>query len=224
MAEHKLISSHDEAGNIRTFVFETNGETWVAGQYQTWVLKQAGETKDENQRFFTIAAAPSEGEFHISTRVGPSAFKQALNALQPGDTIEAHGIEGDFTWEETGEPVVLVAAGIGVTPFRSILLERHAQGKPLNATLLHYNREEAIPFKDNEFAKLQAEHPELTIKYIVGEHVTTDSILENAPNALSHMTYLSGPEPMVDAVGDELIKRGVNLKQDWFPGYTENTF
>lgn len=223
MAQYKLISSHDEVGNIRTFVFETGGATWTAGQYQTWVLKQAGETEAENQRFFTIASAPSEGEFHISTRVGPSVFKQALNALQPGDTIEAHGIEGDFTWEETGEPVVLVAAGIGVTPFRSILLERSHPGKPLNATLLHYNRDDAIPFKD-EFTALQATHPELTIKYIIGQSVTADSILENAPVAQTQLTYLSGPEPMVDAIGDELKKRGVNLKQDWFPGYTEATF
>jgi len=223
MTKHKLISAHDEVGNIRTFVFETNGATWTAGQYQTWVLPQAGTTKQDNQRFFTIAAAPSEGEFHISTRVGPSAFKQALNALQPGETIEAHDIEGDFTWEETGEPVVLVAAGIGVTPFRSILLERAHSGKPLNATLLHYNREDAIPFKD-EFATLQAKHPELTIKYIVGQPVTADDILQNAPDAQTQLTYLSGPEPMVDAVGDELKNRGVNLRQDWFPGYTENTF
>src|SRR4051812_34255965 len=100
MAELKLISSHDEVGNVRTFVFETGGATWLAGQYQTYVLKQAGEAKGDNQRFFTIAAAPSEGEIHISTRVTESKFKQALNALQPGETIEAHGIEGDFTWEE----------------------------------------------------------------------------------------------------------------------------
>ncbi len=223
MAEYKLISAYDEAGNVRTFVFECNGAKWLAGQYQTWVLKQAGETEDENQRFFTIAAAPSEGELHISTRVGPSAFKQALNVLKPGEAIEAHDIEGDFTWEETGEPVVLVAGGIGVTPFRSILLERHALGKPLNATLLHYNREDAIPFKD-EFAKLLLAHPELTIKYIVGEPITTDGILQNAPDARSQLTYLSGPEPMVDAVGEELKKQGVNLKQDWFPGYTDQTY
>ena len=30
----KLISSRDEAGNVRTFIFETNGLTWIAGQNQ----------------------------------------------------------------------------------------------------------------------------------------------------------------------------------------------
>lgn len=223
MATLKLLSSHDEVGNIRTFVFETGGATWIAGQYQTWTLPQVDGSDDEKKRFFTIAAAPSEGEFHISTRVGESKFKQALNSLRPGDTIEADGIEGDFTWEEVGDPVVFVAAGIGVTPMRSMLLERHALGKPLNCTLVHFNREDAIPFR-GEFEKLAELHPELKLKYIVGQPVTADAILEAAPEAASQLTYLSGPEPMVDAVGDELKAKGVTLKQDWFPGYTDQTF
>jgi len=222
MATLKLLSAHDEVGNIRTFVFEAGGLTWVPGQYQTYILNQVEGSEDDKKRFFTIASAPSEGEIHISTRVTESAFKQALNALQPGDTIEAQDLEGDFTWEDDA-PVVLVAGGIGVTPYRSMLLERHATGKPLNATLVHFNREEAIPFRD-EFEKLAVEHPELKLQYIVGQPITADAILEAAPQAAEQVTYLSGPEPMVDAVGEDLQKRGVTLKQDWFPGYTDQTY
>jgi ferredoxin-NADP reductase len=221
MAELKLLSTRDETGNIRTFIFETGGATWQAGQYQTYVLAAAGDTKDDNQHFFTIASAPSEGVIHISTRVSDSKFKQALNGLQPGDTIEAHGIEGDFTWGND-EPVVLVAGGIGVTPYRGMLQERHTQAKPLNAVLVHFNRDEQIPFK-GEFETLAQAHPELQLRYVTGQPITADSILEHAPEAKRHTTYLSGPEPMVDAVGEELQKRGVTLKQDWFPGYTDQT-
>jgi len=224
MAELKLVSSHDEVGNVRTFIFETGGATWLAGQYQTYVLRQAGDNKDDNQRFFTIAAAPSEGEIHISTRVTESKFKQALNALHPGDTVEAHGIEGDFTWEDVSDtPVVLVAGGIGVTPYRSMLLERHAQGKPLSATLVYFTRDDAIPFRA-EFDSLVAQHPELKIDYVIGEAISADSILQHAPQTQSQVTYLSGPEAMVDSVGEDLQKRGVNLKQDWFPGYDATSY
>ena len=224
MATLKLMSTYDEVGNIRTFVFETGGLTWLAGQYQTYILDGVEGSDDEKKRFFTIASAPSEGEIHISTRVTDSKFKQALAALKPGDTIETRNLEGDFTWEDPSDkPVVLVAGGIGVTPYRSMLLERHALGKPLACTLVHFNREEAIPFRD-EFEKLAAEHPELTLKYIVGQPITADAILEAAPHATEQVTYLSGPEPMVDSVGDELKKRGVSLQQDWFPGYTDQTY
>ena len=219
----KFLRSYPEVGNIRTFVFETGGLTWQAGQYQTYLLPQIEGEEGEKKRFFTIAAAPSEGEIHISTRVTDSKFKQTLNALKPGDSIETRNLEGDFTWEEADVPVVLVAGGIGVTPYRSMLIERAAQGKPLDCTLVHFNRDEEIPFRE-AFEKLAGEHPELKLVYIVGQPIMADTILQAAPEASSRMTYLSGPEPMVDAVGDELMKRGVKLKQDWFPGYDDNTY
>lgn len=222
MTQLKLLRSYDEVGNIRTFVFETGGASWQAGQYQTYELAQVPGDKDAKKRFFTIAAAPSEGEFHISTRVSDSAFKQALNALQPGDTIEAHDIEGDFTWQDD-TPVVLVAGGIGVTPYRSILLERAHLGKPLSAHLLYFGRDENFAFRQ-EFDQLASVHPGLKIDYLVGEPITADAILAHAPEAAQQTTYLSGPEPMVDAVGEDLQKRGITLKQDWFPGYTDKTY
>ena len=219
-----LVRSQDEVGNIRTFVFDTGGATWQAGQYQTYELPQVED--DDNpkakKRFFTIASAPSEGEIHISTRVSDSQFKQALNSLQPGDTIEAHDIEGDFLWQDD-EMAVLVAGGIGVTPYRSILLERAANGKPLNAHVLYFGRDDDFAFR-GEFDGLMATHPELIIDYIVGESITAESIMRHAPEVKSTVTYISGPEAMVDAVGEELKNSGVNLKQDWFPGYDEATY
>lgn len=222
MAALKLLKSYDETDNIRTFVFETGGTRWQPGQYQVYELAQVAGDADAKKRYFTIASAPSEGEIHISTRVTDSTFKQALNSLQPGDTIEAHDIEGDFTWD-AGEPVVLVAGGIGVTPYRSMLVERAATGQPIKAHLLYFGRDDNFAFR-TEFDKLAAEHPELTIDYIVGEQISADSIVQHAPEAKDHTTYLSGPEPMVDAVGEALTQQGITLKQDWFPGYTDQTY
>ncbi len=220
----KLISSRDEAGNVRTFLFESGGATWIAGQSQGWVLSQAGTTEAENERWFTIASAPSEGTMNISTRVSNSAFKQALIRLSPGDIVETHDIGGDFTWEEdSSEPVVLVAGGIGITPYRSILLDRETRGKKLNAVLLYFNRTNEIPFRE-ELAELASKHSEFTFVPLVGELVTADAILEHAPQANNRIVYLSGPEPMVESVGAALTARGVSIKQDWFPGYDEQSY
>lgn len=219
-----LIASRQEAGNVRTFMFETGGLTWVAGQSQAYVLPQAGPTSEENERWFTIASAPTEGTINISTRVSGSRFKQALNALEPGQTIRAHSLEGDFTWEDdAGPPVVLVAGGIGVTPFRSILIERQVRGKPLNATLLYFNRTDEIPFRD-ELDGLARRHPAFTLQVVVGRPVTVERILEIAPEAHGRGVYLSGAEPMVETVGSALLERGIAVKQDWFPGYDERTY
>jgi ferredoxin-NADP reductase len=221
----KLLSSHDEAGNVRTFVFETGGLKWIAGQYQGYILPQAGKTEREYERWFTIASAPGEKEIHISTRVTESAFKQSLNALKPGEQIQAHTLGGDFTWEdEPSKPVVLIAGGIGVTPFRSMLIERAAKGKHLNATLLYFNRTDDIAFR-KEFDSLAARHPEFSFVPIIGESITSEAILKRTTGSKTAAKfYLSGPEPMVEKIGNELKKEAIELKQDWFPGYDEKDY
>lgn len=219
----KLISSRLEAGNIKTFIFETKGLEWLAGQNQAYILPRAGDTAKENERWFTISSPPSAGTINISTRISDSSFKQALDTLQPGDEIECHSINGDFTWgDESDTPVVLIAGGIGVTPFHSMLLERHAVGKSLDATLLHFNRDDQIPFQA-EFEQLLEQHPELTVQYVTGP-VTAEKVFELAPQVKEEVTYLSGPEAMVMSVSAELKKFGVTPKQDEFPGYDEKNF
>ncbi len=221
MTTIKLVKAYSEVGDIKTFVFEKGDATWQAGQYQTYTLPRIKDP-DAAKRYFTIASAPSEQEIHISTRVTDSEFKQTLNKLQPGDSIEASGIEGDFTWTDDSE-VILIAAGIGVTPYRSMLLERIAQNKTIPATLLYFSRDDDFAFRE-ELENLQADHPEFTVRYICRRPVTAETILAYAPKAAERPVYLSGPEAMVDSVGTDLVASGVTLKLDWFPGYDEQSY
>ncbi|MDO8729341.1 MAG: FAD-dependent oxidoreductase [bacterium] len=220
----KLIASKPEAGNVMTFVFETGGLSWIAGQYQKYILPRAGNTKTETERWFTIASAPSEEMIYLSTRISPSTFKQALKALMPGEMIQRRSLKGDFIWEEEpSKPVVLIAGGIGITPFRSILLERQATNKKINATLLYFNRTNEIPFRE-EFETLREKHPEFTFLPIIDEGIATHNILSRVPQAHDQTFYLAGPELMVESVGDDLKKQGISLKQDWFSGYDERNY
>ena len=219
-----LLSSHDEVDNVRTFIFEGNSLEWVAGQAQAYVLPEAGESEEENERWFTISSAPVEKTINISTRISSSKFKQTLNALNPGAQVRAHSLGGPFTWEaDDNNPVILVAAGIGITPFRSILLERKALGRSLDCTLLYFNRTNEIPFQ-RELEAISAEHPGFQIKIIVGEPITAEKILELIPGDHKETYYLSGPAPLVSSVGSALKERGVAIKQDRFPGYDESNF
>ena len=219
-----LISSHVEVGNVHTFVFERNYLDWLPGQAQAYVLPEAGETEEENERWFTISSAPVENTVNISTRISSSTFKQTLKALKPGEQIRAHSLGGSFTWEaEDNNPVILVAAGIGITPFRSILLQRKALGKSLDATLLYFNRTHEIPFQ-KELEEIEKEHPGLQVKIIVDQPITAEKILELVPGDHKETFYLSGPAPLVTSVGAALKELGVAIKKDQFPGYDESNF
>lgn len=214
-----------ESGNAVSFIFEAERPvSWEAGQYTTYELP--GLPPSNNERTFTVSAAPYEKHLQVTTRITESAFKQRLNTLKPGTVLEADQIGGDFTWVDTDRPVIFVAGGIGITPYHSILKQRAHENKPLTVTLLYSNRDDNIVFRA-ELDKLSTMHPEFGIHYVIGEQLNAKKMLILAPKLKDSLIYLSGPEPMVDTFEQQLTAIGIpkdQLKQDWFPGYTEKNY
>jgi ferredoxin-NADP reductase len=223
----RLISVTNREGDIKEFAFKpAEPLSWQAGQYMHYVLPQ--DTVDDRgiERWFTNSAAPSEGEVRITTRINhdrSSSFKTALQALQPGDEIEADGPEGDFTLEDLSRNYLFIVGGIGVTPVRSMLVEAHSKGLKPNATLLYANRSvESVPFR-SELEGLQADNPNFKIVYVIDPDRLDETKLRTAIDAIDDpYVYISGPETMVKALAEQVKSLGItedNLKIDDFPGY-----
>jgi ferredoxin-NADP reductase len=142
--------------------------------------------------------------------------------LQPGEEVKADGPEGDFVIEDETRNYIFVAGGIGVTPFRSILVEAHALSKQLPVNLLYANRDEDVPFKD-QLEGLAADNPNLKIEYFISPNTLSAALIkQRADDAENPLIFLSGPEPMVKSLAAELESLGVSkdsIKLDDFPGY-----
>ncbi len=110
---------------------------FAAGAYVH--LRLPGVPDGENPvREFSFASAPHEREvrFAIDTRSG-SPYQRALQALTEGDVVELFKIKTHLTWPPPDREVVMVAGGVGVTPFYSQLLDRVARALPISITLVH---------------------------------------------------------------------------------------
>jgi ferredoxin-NADP reductase len=222
----KFVNSIPVKTDVTSFIFQPEQAVdWQPGQYFHYVLPHANADDRGTERWFTCSAAPSEGHVMITTRLAAdhgSSFKQALQALQPGDTIEADGPEGDFTVEDLSRNYIFVAGGIGITPFRSILVAAHEQGQQLHATLLYANRTTDIPFSE-ELEQIAADMPDLNIEYVVQpDRIDSDLLKKHIEAVDNPMVYVSGPEPMVTSFAEQLGQLGLsqdNIKTDDFPGY-----
>lgn len=224
----KLKEKEHLIDNIWAFRFEpTEPLTWVAGQFIRVELPHDNPDDEGTKRWFTVSSAPYEGIVQITTRVTESTFKQALAALPVGDRLPLlEKPDGDFVWEDSDKPLVFVAGGIGVTPFHSILKQRAHEHLPLNVTLIYGNRTDAIVFKD-EFDGYAQTDSQLKVQYVTGEPLTAEKLTELVPNLNAALVYVSGPEPMVEALGDQLKATGLpesQLRQDFFPNYTEANY
>ena len=222
----KLERTQKEAPGVISFIFNPQDKVeWKPGQFFHYILHHEPTDERGSDRWFTISAAPFERNIMITTRIVDdkgSSFKKALQELKPGEEIEATEIDGDFTVDNPDKKMVFIAGGIGITPYRSIIKQLDYDKKPVNVTLLYANRDENIPFK-TEFEQVAKNHPELIIHYVVSpEHIDVAKIQEQVPDYKERMVYISGPEPMVEDLGNALKESGLSedhLKQDWFPGY-----
>ncbi len=83
------------------------------------------------RRVFSLTSAPDAPVLTIGvgTAEPVSSAKQSLLALAPGDTLTATTVGGDFILpRDPATPVLLIAAGIGITPYMAHLADGSAAG------------------------------------------------------------------------------------------------
>ncbi|MET9894273.1 MOSC and FAD-binding oxidoreductase domain-containing protein [Streptomyces sp. NPDC006465] len=94
-----------------------------AGQYLT--LRVPGAGQPAPVRSYSLSSAPDSGRYRISVKHEPQGSVSAYltTKLRPGAMLDAAAPRGDFVLEEGTEPVLLISAGIGLTPVLAMLHE-----------------------------------------------------------------------------------------------------
>ncbi len=96
----------------------------------------------------------------VTTRMRDTPFKRMLKVMPIGASVKIEGPFGDLTLpNNASRAVVLLAGGIGITPFRSMLV-RAAKEKLQHRIFLFYSnwRPEDAPFLE-ELQLLERENP-----------------------------------------------------------------
>jgi ferredoxin-NADP reductase len=233
-----LTDRKEVAVDTMAFYFEKpRGFTFKAGQYVSLTQIDPPETDAKGStRTFSIASAPEEAEVMITTRMRDSAFKRCLKTMRLGTKLTMDGPFGDLVLH--GDPAraaVLLAGGIGVTPFRSIVVSAARANFPHRLFLFYSNRRpEDAAFLD-ELGKLQEMNPNYkfigTMTKMVkssrpwgGEtgRVSKEMLLSYVSDLTRPVYYVAGPPGMVFAMQETLTEAGVNaenIRPEEFFGY-----
>ncbi|MCL4417691.1 MAG: FAD-dependent oxidoreductase [Actinobacteria bacterium] len=200
---------------------------WEAGQYMHFTLPHENPDSRGISRFFTISSAPFEKDIMITTRFASevsSSFKKVLLKMEIGQNISASMPQGELVVKDFAKSYIFIAGGIGITPFRSILLDLDfkKQLRKMKIFLFYSNRNNDIVFKE-ELDNLVLKNQDLKIIYIISPQTCDiELIKKTAPDFPGKIYFISGPINMVKSMEDILNKAGIEsdkIKKDYFPGY-----
>lgn len=216
----KLVGRRQLSRDQVEYRFESNHVLYYqAGQYMELQLPHIHADARGVRRSFTIAAAPDGNELRIAVRhyTPSSTFKKALQTLPIGTVLPVTGVYGDFILpKDPRAKIVLVAGGIGITPFRAQLEWLLKTHQSRDGILLYSvaNRADVV-FEDILMAK---EHGVET--RVVTVPLDAESLQQMVPDIAQRHVYVSGPPGMVDALTAAAKQLGAKrMHHDHFNGY-----
>lgn len=241
----KLIDRHEVAENTMAFQFDKPPEwSFKAGQFLDITLLNPPETDAEgNTRGFSISSAPYEPNIMVTTRLRDTAFKRVLKSMALDSEVKIEGPFGNLTLHNIAtRPAVLLAGGIGITPFRSIVMNAARKKLPHRIFLFYSNRRpEGAAFLE-ELQALEQQNPnyklvatmtgtEKSTRAWKGEvglinHQLLDRYLKPAASpewySAAPIYYIAGPPQMVRDLQTMLTSAGVDsddIRIEEFSGY-----
>ncbi len=164
-----LLKKKSLDGDVYQFTFKPSKPLmWKAGQQMQITLPHEHVDNLGITRTLSIASAPFEENIILLTHCGiqSSSFKRALRDLEPGDTVEAGSPEGGFILENPHKKYTFIASGIGIAPYRAILMDLDYHNQPIDVVLIYSNSTDHFPFK-NEIEELVERHHKLSVFYSV---------------------------------------------------------
>jgi ferredoxin-NADP reductase len=169
----RVTSMVRESGTVTSIELATDDGTPLpaarAGQYLTLRVPAAGGPVPV--RSYSLSSAPGARRYRISVKREPhgAASGYLTTRLRPGTVLDAAAPRGDFILDDGRTPVLLISAGIGVTPVLSMLHQLAAARSSRPVWWIHGTRG-------------PAEHP------LAAE---AHALLAGLPNAREHVFFSS---------------------------------
>ncbi|MEX2013913.1 MAG: FAD-dependent oxidoreductase [Parcubacteria group bacterium] len=216
-----VVSKTEEGPNIVTLTVtcaDGSMPVFTAGQYINIYFP---ELDTPEGKAYSISSAPHEPAFSITVR-GIGEFSNRLCALSTGDTISASLPYGFFCPESGESDIVMLAAGIGITPFRSMIRDIAHHNPKRRIYLFHSIRTSSDAIFQKELTDLKDKLSHLSVSYFVtreskssipaafGRRVVADDILSQAVDVENTEFLMCGSIPFTRDMWRALRHAGVS--------------
>ncbi|MEV6597833.1 globin domain-containing protein [Actinoplanes sp. NPDC051346] len=218
----KVTEAHDTVSFVLTPVGGGPAPAFRPGQYVTVAVDLPGNGRQLRQ--YSLSQAPTGGTLRVTVRRvrgtgdAPDGVVSGFlhDRVRPGDTLRLSRPYGDLTLRDDDTPLVLISAGVGITPMAA-MLDHVARTRPSrDVTVAHADRG---PDRHPLLAEITSHGSRLrSFRHLVwyerpagAAHAYTGfldpDLIPLAPRA---EVYLCGPVPFMRLVRAGLHRRGVS--------------
>lgn len=222
--------SHITKDILALTITKPNNYNFLAGQYTVLTIPaKEKETKNENfSRYFSIANSPNENELYFVLRTGESEYKKSLKNIPTNSHVLIDKAAGKIILPNNNkDPIVLLAGGIGITPFRSIILDLLSKNPSYPIYLFSSNKKEEEAIFDKEFRtiskKMSNLYYHLTLTQTAPHTRITSSLIKKYVSEYKNAKYfIVGSHRFIQGMNNCLEELSVNKSSRYievFCGY-----
>lgn len=205
------------------------------GQYLD-VLLDSGR-----RRSFSIASPPHDSdliELHVRLARGGGFTEWLFNEARVGALLKIEGPIGQFVYQETERPMLLIAGGTGFAPLKSIMrhvLERRLLSLPRAARKMRLfwgaRRVEDL-YERKTVAAWTAKHAEIEFVPVLSHELADSAAAASAERGLvheavlraqlelaAHDIYAAGPPAMIEAIRSSFPAAGAAVEHLYFDSF-----
>lgn len=220
-----------ETPGVKTFRLQpSSGDglmpfTFVPGQFLNVAFGIGGARMN---RSYSISSSPTQREYldlTIKREPRGAVSRHVVDLLKVGDLVEAGGPVGKFTFDGTeAENIVLISAGVGITPMVSISRYLTEQSWPGDIFFIYTCRTPDDYILGKALAALERSNPKLHVAVTMTKaegtdwkgprgRITKEFLTKTVPELTKRRVHICGPATMMDATKALLIELGVPPEQ-----------
>lgn len=233
--KYNVSFSEKKRLNKETFEFrfaKPRGFKFKPGQYLKMYLKIPRPDDRGTSRYFTISASPNSDFISVTTKIIRSSFKKKLSRLKKGEEVSIFAPLGYFNFDATDKRTkVFLAAGIGITPYHSILTTMANKKTDFEIFLFVSFSTQSEIIYEKELREIELSNKKIHIVYSLTREkiegyekgrINTDMIRRHVPNFSKSQFFVVGSELAEKDLIKMLKTSGIkeeSIFSENFPGY-----
>jgi Na+-transporting NADH:ubiquinone oxidoreductase subunit F len=218
-------NTRDVTHDIKELRFQVQDNGGISHRPGQYVQIQAPSPEGPVFRAYSISSPTFEKNIiELNVRIVPGGIASPyLHSLKENDPVVFTGPYGEFRLnEDPAVEIICVGGGCGMAPMKNIIYSLYHTW-PLRSCWLFFGcRTTRDVFYLDEYKDLANQHPDLKVVYALSDPLPKEQVWDGERGfihlsvdkklvpGVKRQAFLCGPPPMIDAVTQVLIEKGLS--------------